>query len=556
MSSVRPHSDDGVLLRYLDGELPSRESARVHGHLQACWQCRAATDELQESIADCVRYRKNVLIQYLPAPPAPWADLSRGFAEIDAEVGVESWAPRLGRVLRAPLAVPPALRWALSAAAVMLVAAGVYYQFRETPSVQAASLLKRAVAVAESHPAPARAIRVRTRSHQFVLHSRQEVPEVAALFVAAHYDFQNPLSARSFREWRDSVASRRDEITTVATTEPPIQNCYRIRTTTEEGNLASASLTLRTTDLHPLEGRFEFRNREWVELSEFSDAPATDGSTNTVTRLEAPVRRAEPSRPAAEPPGSSALISEELRVMAALHGIGADLGDLDIKRSEDRILVSAIGLAPRRRRDVEKALAAIPHVIVQFAEAPGATASEPLTDQAVEPVAPKPSTLQARLEKQLGGRVELERFSSQMLDWTEAAMSHALALRGLAQRFPAGTEQSIPASDRAVLNDLAREHTKFLTTRFNDLHRTLAPVLVSLGGGTPSGPAQGRPASGQTWQQEAEDVLAASRRVERLLSELMGVTPEPADTAQLPAALLTSLNDARAALADLDHAIR
>src|SRR5215831_12790267 len=189
MSSMQNHPDDGMLLRYLDGELPARKVRQVRTHLEACWQCRSSLGELQASIAECVRYRQNVLQQHLPAPPAAWSDLSRGFAEIDALVGVESWTARLGRALKAPLAAPPAFRWALSAAAVMLVAAGVYFQFRETPSVQAATLLKRAAAVAETHPAPARAIRVRTRGHQFVLHSRQEVPEVAALFVAAHYDF-------------------------------------------------------------------------------------------------------------------------------------------------------------------------------------------------------------------------------------------------------------------------------------------------------------------------------------------------------------------------------
>src|SRR5262249_20262266 len=101
MSSMRDHADERALLRFLDGELPSREAERVRRHLEACWQCRTALEDLQTSIADCVRYRKTVLQQHLPAPPAPWADLSRGFGRIDAEVGVESWAARLRRVLRA-----------------------------------------------------------------------------------------------------------------------------------------------------------------------------------------------------------------------------------------------------------------------------------------------------------------------------------------------------------------------------------------------------------------------------------------------------------------------
>jgi hypothetical protein len=44
--------------------------------------------------------------------------------------------------------------------------------------------------------------------------------------------------------------------------------------------------------------------------------------------------------------------------------------------------------------------------------------------------------------------------------------------------------------------------------------------------------------------------------MEILLSELMGVTPEPADSIQLPARLLTSLDDARTALAGLRGGIQ
>jgi hypothetical protein len=242
--------------------------------------------------------------------------------------------------------------------------------------------------------------------------------------------------------------------------------------------------------------------------------------------------------------------------MAALHEIGADLGDpVEIKRSEDRILVSGMGVAPRRQQDIQRALQGLPDVRVQFAEPPAMTAETPAGDTA-EPAAPKTGTLQARLEKQLGGRAEMDRFTAQMLNWTEANTARAVALRALAQRFPANAEGAMSAADRARLSDLARDHTQFLTIRMNDLHRTLAPVLVSLGGGSPVGSAQGGPVSARSWQSEAEEVYRDSALVEKLLSELMGVNPEPADSTALPSRLLTALTDARAALADLQQEIR
>src|SRR5690242_13728000 len=120
MSSLHTHPEEAVLLRYLDGELPGRKSRQVRGHLEACWQCRTAVEDLESVVADCVHYRKNVLQAFAPPPPAPWADLSEGFARIDSEVGVESWMARLGRMLTAP----PARRLAFSATAALVLAGG------------------------------------------------------------------------------------------------------------------------------------------------------------------------------------------------------------------------------------------------------------------------------------------------------------------------------------------------------------------------------------------------------------------------------------------------
>ena len=126
------------------------------------------------------------------------------------------------------------------------------------------------------------------------------------------------------------------------------------------------------------------------------------------------------------------------------------------------------------------------------------------------------------------------------------AMARAYALRALSQRFPEGTEMT--AADRALLGDLAREHVRALTSQLNDLHRTLAPVLVSLGG---SSSAQGRPANSHAaWQPTAEDVFQSSRRVEVLLSTLLGVTPETPN-AHVPTDLLAAFADAKAALENL-----
>jgi hypothetical protein len=106
------HPEKSLLLRYIDGELPGRKSHSVQRHLEACWECRTEAEELQETVADCVRYRKQVLAETLPAPPQEWRDIYREFDCLDAA------APR--RVF-----IP--WRWGLAAATAALAVAGAYY---------------------------------------------------------------------------------------------------------------------------------------------------------------------------------------------------------------------------------------------------------------------------------------------------------------------------------------------------------------------------------------------------------------------------------------------
>src|SRR5581483_653355 len=266
------HPDDGLLLRYIDGELPSRKARQISKHLEACWQCRSEIEELKSTVADCIRYRKHVLAANLPDPPNPWQDLSRGFARIDDSVSAESF---FARILRPPAMV----RWSLAAAAALAVVCGVFYQLRETPSVQAATLLKRAVAAAASQPVkPVKRVRFRTSTQMFVRTTASGAApalpsSLEAKFEQAHYDASDPLSARSFQAWRDQQVQTQDEVSTVADPQSPSKNCYRLHTTTANGEVAAATLMLRTSDLEPVEGLLEFRDNQWIEFSEFAESP-------------------------------------------------------------------------------------------------------------------------------------------------------------------------------------------------------------------------------------------------------------------------------------------
>src|SRR4051812_6039777 len=136
------HPEEGILLRYLDGELPRRKNRQVRSHLEACWQCRAQAEDLQGIVTECVKYRKEVASS-MPFPPAEWGSLN--FELVEAELASQSLFVRLARLFSPR---QPGMRWALSGALAVALCFVLVWQLHETPGVEAAALLQRAAAAA------------------------------------------------------------------------------------------------------------------------------------------------------------------------------------------------------------------------------------------------------------------------------------------------------------------------------------------------------------------------------------------------------------------------
>jgi hypothetical protein len=532
------HPEDGLLLRYLDGELAGRKARQVRSHLEACWQCRAQVEELESAIGDCVRYRTDVLAPSLPLPPEPWRSLD--FGRVDAELAEQSLWHRVARFL-SPLR-HGGVRWALSGAAALALCYVGVQQLRETPKVQAAALLQKAVRAAQSRPAAHQRLRITTRTGQMtrVIGVAYKPParevEIARLFDAANYDWNDPLSAKSFARWRDGLAHFQDAVAS----QP---NSYDIKTTTEDSELVSATLKLRTTDLEPMEGRFEFRNRDWVEMTELVDQQTNPASIVAGTTGGMPRQPGVPPGPIEVPKETAepAAFSEELQVVNALHRLGADLGDpLEISREGGQVLVSGTGIPPQRQQQIHGLLDRLPHVVVRFDDPvfpAGATPvqSEPATRDAA---GPEKSTYAARIEERLGGRPQFERFSSSVLDWTDSAMTRAYALRRLAQQFSAAAEKEMTAEDRRTLHRLGREHLAAFTKDAQRVANTVNPVLTGMVPGVAQLEVHAEPTG---WQAASEDLLATARRAETLLAIILGVAPLENAPGDAPAQLIVAL---------------
>ena len=545
-TSPMRHPDDGQLLRYADGELPTRAAGQTRAHLETCWQCRVELEELQTTVSECVHYRKHVIQSHLPTPPAPWMDIYRQFKEIDASMEPDFFA-RLARLVHWP--AQNAKRW-IAVAAAVLIACLLFYRYHQTPSVQAAQLLRRAVDASVTHPVKLRAIQIRTRDHRFVRSAAstrrasssaadaQALEGLRTMFVAANYDWDNPLSARSYQAWRDQLREKSDQVTEES-------NVYRIRTTTQSSELVAANLTLRAGDLRPVEERLEFRNQEWVEISEVADESAAAAQTEpsaATTPVPANHSGAVPNVPAASvPPEAPATAADELRVLAALHDAGADLGEpIEVSRASGKILVTGTGLSEERRQQLHDLLASQTNVVVRFTEpAPAGNV------QRGSPVSSSPGAdirqLQARIADQIGGRANFDQLAAQVLDVSEPMMSRAYALRRLAAEFPVETESQLSAADRQLLGRIREEHARALLQRAAEVERLLKPALASVAraplasGAAPSG----------VWQKDTEELFQSARRVDKLVAVMFGAAPGESAGDQLPAQLLTSLAQLR-----------
>jgi hypothetical protein len=205
--------------------------------------------------------------------------------------------------------------------------------------------------------------------------------------------------------------------------------------------------------------------------------------------------------------------------------VGADLGDpIEVNREGREILVTGTGVSHQRQQQVHGLLDRLPHVVVRFSD-PSLPASnpaqEPVTRDAAGPEKPK---YPARLEARLGGRPQFERFSGQVLDWTDSAMSRVYALRRLAQQFPAAAEAEMRPEDRRTLHNLGREHVAALIQDLHKVTNTVNPVLKGVGTASPN-PQPPTPDPGSSWQPASEELFASGRRVETLLAIVLGVAP-------------------------------
>jgi hypothetical protein len=318
-----------------------------------------------------------------------------------------------------------------------------------------------------------RAAMIQDESPDRLATDERGLEETRALFVKANYSWDDPLSPRSFAAWRKGLPSKRDQVFSIQDSTGKRQ-FYRLQTETPAGVLRMADLTLRADTLSPIKGAFHFEHQNDVTIQDAGEM------TEPPRKVEAQNNHSLPRRALVKEVGPA----EELRVFAALDGIGADLGEsvnVDIAPSKQQVIVAGVGLSPDREQQIRQALAPLPNAQTRFTSGQpiGLVSRTPDTGTSLPIGSDAP--LRHMLEQQAGGAQQFQVIADKSLDASSIILQRAHALYVLAEKFPPLVASQFSLPEQEMLRSLRHGHAIVIAQTSAELKDTLLPLLSAAG---------------------------------------------------------------------------
>ena len=525
------HPDEDQLLLTLEQELPPDDAARVEKHLGNCWSCRARYEEMQRGILAFVEYREKRYLPLVAMPPddtSGFRDRLRIFLKESSPVGLLT---RIWRGLIGFVALPGQVKWVnvrwVSAVAATMAGVIFWVYVIGNPGVMSASeLLTRAVA-AQNPPVAAV-----TRGRRHTVHQKMQIRSGNQTVVrdfqwtagnpigqarwngqADLFSWSAPLTAEGFAGWRNSLREKKDTVKRAG-------NLLTLDTATSQDFIRDASIVIRAGDFHPVEQHLRFANNQRLDFIELAFAIDEEPQPAPEPLAPGPIAQAPP-RPAGvpAPPGPAVpppadLDEAELRLRYTLFQHQWDLGeDLVIQRDSGQVVLSGIVSSGERKDEMQAVLNQLPNVRFSV-DVPGATPAQSGAAQArSEPAQGTAPLLDGTLDRAFSSREDRLAFVDRSLSDSDVALSHAWALRRLAERYDEDSERALKPESDQKLYEMLRAHLQQLS-QAND---GLAALLTLL----PAGPAPGSPAIPVAWRTRISALFSAVQQQDRLVSGLV-----------------------------------
>lgn len=522
--SADGHPDEDQLLLALECELPIQEAAMVEQHLGNCWGCRARYEEMQRGILAFVEYREKRYLPFLPTPP----DDTSGFRdELRNRLGETSRVPvwtKIWRRLIYFVDLPLQVKWASAVAATTAGVVFWVYVVANPAIVSASELLARAV-VAQNPPQPSRATVRRRIVHQkmqiqsgkqtvvrdFEWTAGSPIPQARWGIQQDPLGWTAPMTAEGFAGWRESLREKNDTVKRAG-------GLLTLDTTTDQAPVREAWIVVRAGDFHPVQQHLRFANDQQMDFTELAfqidDEPQSPPEQHAQANAPAPADPAPaPLPPSVRVPPPIDLDEMELQLRYALFKHQWDLGeDLVIRRDSGQVVLSGIVSSGERKDEMRVVLSELPNV--QFSvDVPAAAPSQSAAPARSVPAQGTAPLLDGALERAFTSREERLVFVDRSLSDSDAALSHAWALRRLAERYKEDDERVLRPESDQKLYEMLRAHLQQLS-QAND---GLAPLLALL----PVGSAPGSPAIPANWRARISALFSAVQQQDRLVSGLV-----------------------------------
>jgi hypothetical protein len=392
--------------------------------------------------------------------------------------------------------------------------------------------------------------------------------EIEQTFLQAHLNWQDPLSATTYKDWHNNLDEKRDQVSLSA------NNLLTLTTTTDEGPIAEARLTFRTPDFHPIAAILLLHDARKVEVTELVwnvlPLEAVDPaifSTEPVRPLEG-AHSSNLVRPPSSPTDAE-LAESELQARVAIHAEGADLGEqIELDRdllasrpssSERSVVVRGIVSTLERKSSLLAALQGIPHVQLRLQTVEEAAtqqnavsadkteggaaqiAQEALmleTRTASASVEARPNELPAGafkgrrpLEQELEERYpkaeDRSAFINRVVELVQEALAQAWALRRLRDHYGPETVAQLSRGSRQTLELLIRDHVLVLRQNVDEARDMVATIVLP----EPSADVLGRsnldlPTSASApvndWRYNVTEIFPEVQEVNENIAALLG----------------------------------
>jgi hypothetical protein len=564
------HPAEERLLASVDGELSNRQTTRTRQHLESCWPCRANLDRMQETISLFVEFQDQILQPATPPPPGNWTGFSERLKGVEAVYAAEpksSWSGIAHLWDNFTAAVRPS-NWSggfiqgLSGSIAALVIVAFIWQLIAVSAVTANVLLENALrsertaVEAVQQPVVYRKLRVlrpgreafdwevwRDVAHGRYRQSSPGVVDLESILGSNRMDAFEPLSAESFHSWRDTLKNKTDNVDRItgANGEKYLALTTINNSIVEPGGISQARVNVRESDWHPVSEELRVKNNgteETYSLTELEFRVVTlsslkpDFFDNAITRqiaevapspIVSPETSLESEANTSVPPAASgaavspATAEDEIEVLQLLNQAKADLGEqITVTRQNGLLYIRGVVETAERKKEILAALAskannpAIKIEIETNAEALARVAKQ-RSNSKVETITGDDTSASAtedELVKRFGSQAAARAFSTQMINRSRGALSHAYALKRLAGHFSASELREMKPDARAKWLELIAQHAGAFRTETASLRGELQDVFDGQGGGAGAVPTV------NDWT----DVPAAATRLAELAS--------------------------------------